>query len=326
MRKITIIFVLLICVALLFGTEKIMLYTSVPTAIMTAIADAFMEENPTIEVEVFRSGTGTIQTKIAAEVQSGNLQADVIWVAEFSYYETLKNQGLLAKIYPEEAEALPDNFKDSENYYYAGRLINMVIAFNTNELTLETAPQSWTDLTDSKWYDNFVMPNPEYSGAAVAAVGALALNYGWEFFEDLRENETVVVRGNSDVAQKVAAGEFPIGMTLDYIARGLREKGSPIDLIYPKDGTVAIPSPVAVMKTTDNMEAAMIFINYILSEKGQKALVELGSLVPVRNDVNPPPNTPPAGEILDQAMEIDWKEIQEITTEINTMFADIMLF
>ncbi|TYB82690.1 MAG: ABC transporter substrate-binding protein [Kosmotoga sp.] len=326
MRKIAIIFVLLICVALLFGTEKIMLYTSVPTEIMTAIADAFMEENPTIEVEIFRSGTGTIQTKIAAELQSGNLQADLIWVAEFSYYETLKDQGLLAKIFPEEAEALPDIFKDPENYYYAGRLINMIIAFNTNELTQETAPQSWTDLMDSKWYDNFVMPNPEYSGAAVAAVGALALKYGWEYFEDLRENEAVVVRGNSVVAQKIAAGEFPIGMTLDYIARGLREKGSPIDIIYPKDGTIAIPSPVAIMKSTDNMEAAMAFVNYILSEKGQKALVELGSLVPIRSDVNPPPNTPPAGEILDQAMEIDWKEIKEITPEINTNFADIMLF
>ncbi|HDP78066.1 MAG TPA: extracellular solute-binding protein [Mesotoga infera] len=326
MRKLAITFVLMICVAILFGVEKIMLYTSVPTEIMTAIAEAFMAENPTIEVEVFRSGTGTIQTKIAAEVEGGNLQADVIWVAEFSYYETLKKQGLLAQIFPEEASALPDNFKDPENYYYAGRLINMVIAYNTNELTPETAPQSWTDLTDSKWYDNFVIPNPEYSGAAVAAVGALSINYGWEYFEDLRENETVVVRGNSDVAQKVAAGEFPIGMTLDYIARGLRDNGSPIDIIYPKDGTVAIPSPVAVMTGTDNMEAAMTFINYILSEKGQKALVELGSLVPIRSDVNPPPNTPPAGEILDQAMKIDWKAIEELTTEINTKFADIMLF
>lgn len=326
MRKLAITFVLLICVAMLFGVEKIMLYTSVPTEIMTAIADAFMAENPTIEVEVFRSGTGTIQTKIAAEAEGGNLQADVIWVAEFSYYETLKKQGLLAQIFPEEADALPDNFKDPENYYYAGRLINMVIAYNTYELTPETAPQSWTDLTDSKWYDNFVIPNPEYSGAAVAAVGALSINYGWEYFEDLRKNETVVVRGNSDVAQKVAAGEFPIGMTLDYIARGLRENGSPIDIVYPKDGTIAIPSPVAVMKGTDNMEAAMVFINYILSEKGQKALVELGSLVPIRSDVNPPPNTPPAGEILDHAMKIDWKAIEELTTEINTKFADIMLF
>lgn len=326
MRKLAIVFMLLICGALIFGSGKIMLYTSVPTEIMTAIADAFMAENPTIEVEVFRSGTGTIQTKIAAEMQSGNIEADVIWVAEFSYYESLKKLGLLAKIDPEQAAFLPDNFKDPEGYYYAGRLINMVICYNTKDLTPETAPRTWKEMTDKTWYDDFVIPNPEYSGAAVAAVGALAKKYGWDYFRDLRKNEAVVVRGNSDVAQKVASGEFPVGMTLDYIARDLNVKGSPINIIYPEDGTIAIPSPVAIMKSTKNMEASMQFVNYILSINGQVAQVELGSLVPVRSDVNPPPNTPPAAEILSQAMDIDWKYIEEGLEEINTNFADIMLF
>ncbi len=231
MRKLVIVTILLVCTVLLFGAQKIMLYTSVPTEIMTAIADAFKAANPDIELEIFRSGTGTIQTKLAAEVQSGNIQADVLWVAEFSYYETLKKQGLLAQIDPEEASALPENFRDPEGYYYAGRLINMVIAYNTKALTAETAPKSWKELTDDKWYDNYVVPNPEYSGAAVAAVGALAKKYGWSYFEAMRSNEAVVVRGNSDVAQKVAAGEFPIGMTLDYITRDLNVKGSPIDIV-----------------------------------------------------------------------------------------------
>lgn len=317
---------LLICSVFLFGAQKIMLYTSVPTEIMTAIAEAFQQANPDVELEVFRSGTGTIQTKIAAEVETGNLQVDVIWVAEFSYYESLKKQGLLAQIYPEEASALPANFKDSEGYYYAGRLINMVIAYNTKTLTAADAPRSWKEMTDRKWYDNYVIPNPEYSGAAVAAVGALAKQYGWQYFEELRKNEAVVVRGNSDVAQKVAAGEFPVGMTLDYIARDLNMKGSPIDIVYPTDGTIAIPSPIAVIKTTQKLEAAMKFVNYILSAQGQRALVELGSLVPIRSDVNPPANTPPAGEILSQAMAIDWKYIEEGLAEINTKFADLMLF
>ena len=326
MRKLVIVTILLVCTVLLFGAQKIMLYTSVPTEIMTAIADAFKAANPDIELEIFRSGTGTIQTKLAAEVQSGNIQADVLWVAEFSYYETLKKQGLLAQIDPEEASALPENFRDPEGYYYAGRLINMVIAYNTKALTAETAPKSWKELTDDKWYDNYVVPNPEYSGAAVAAVGALAKKYGWSYFEAMRSNEAVVVRGNSDVAQKVAAGEFLIGMILDYIARDLNVKGSPIDIVYPIDGTIAIPSPIAVMKSTKNMEAAMRFVDYILSVEGQMALVELGSLVPIRPDVDPPANTPPAAEILGKSMDIDWKYIEEGLEEINTNFSDIMLF
>ncbi len=323
------VFFLLLCLALagLLGAKsKIMLYTSVPTEIMTAIEGAFKAANPDIELEIFRSGSGTIQTKITAEVQAGSIQADVLWVAEFSYYETLKKQGLLAKIDPEEAKSLPDNFKDADGYYYAGRLINMVIAYNTKTLKAEEAPQSWKEVTEKKWYDKFVIPNPEYSGAAVSAVGALAKKYGWEYFETLRKNETSVVRGNSDVAQKVASGEFPIGMTLDYIARDLNVKGSPIAIIYPSDGTIAIPSPVAIMEASKNKEAALRFVNYILSKEGQIACVELGSLVPVRSDVNPPANTPPASIIIEKAMEVDWKYIEEGLQEINTNFSDIMLF
>jgi iron(III) transport system substrate-binding protein len=327
MKRVMVLLLLcVVLVGLLGAKSKIMLYTSVPTEIMTAIQGAFSAANPDIELEVFRSGSGTIQTKITAEVQAGSIQADVLWVAEFSYYETLKKQGLLAKIDPEEAKALPDNFKDPDGYYYAGRLINMVIAYNTKALKAEQVPQSWKEITDKKWYDKFVVPNPEYSGAAVSAVGALAKKYGWDYFRTLRENETSVVRGNSDVAQKVASGEFPIGMTLDYIARDLNVKGSPIDIIYPSDGTIAIPSPIAIMEASKNKEAGLRFINYILSIEGQIACVELGSLVPVRSDVNPPANTPPASSIIEKAMDVDWKYIEEGLQEINTNFSDIMLF
>lgn len=327
MRKFAFILLFVFVVStVLIAKSTIMLYTSVPTEIMTAIEGAFTAANPDIELQVFRSGTGTIQTKLTAEAQAGSIQADVLWVAEFSYYETLKKQGLLAKIEPEQAKALPSNFKDADGYYYAGRLINMVIAYNTKLLTKETAPQSWKEASDKKWFDLFVIPNPEYSGAAVASVGALAKKYGWEYFRTLRGNNTSVVRGNSDVAQKVASGEFPIGMTLDYIARDLNVKGSPIDIIYPSDGTIAIPSPIAIMKNSKNMEAALRFVNYILSKEGQIACVELGSLVPVRSDVNPPANTPPAAQIIEKAMDVDWKYIEEGVQEINTNFSDIMLF
>ncbi|HQN28686.1 MAG TPA: extracellular solute-binding protein, partial [Mesotoga sp.] len=282
------------------------------------------EKSSGIKVNFVRMSGGETLGRIRAEKQSP--KASVWYGGPADSFIAAKKEGLLEPYKSKNAEGIAANFKDPEGYYYAGRLINMVIAYNTKALTPETAPKSWKELTDEKWYDNYVVPNPEYSGAAVAAVGALAKKYGWKYFEDLRENEAVVVRGNSDVAQKVAAGEFPIGMTLDYIARDLNVKGSPIDIIYPTDGTIAIPSPIAILKSSQKMEAAMKFVNYILSIDGQKAQVELGSLVPVRSDVNPPANTPPAGEILGQAMEIDWKYIEEGLAEINTNFSDIMLF
>lgn len=75
--------------------EKIMLYTSVPTDIISAIEEAFEKENPDIDLEFVRAGTGKIKTRIATECEAGHIVADLIWVAEFSYYEDLKE--LIAK-------------------------------------------------------------------------------------------------------------------------------------------------------------------------------------------------------------------------------------
>ncbi len=324
-RAVVFLALTVLALAPLAAQSKVMIYTSVPTEDMTAIKQAFEKANPDLKLEVFRSGTGDIQTKIAAEAKQNNVQADVLWVAEPSYYETLKKQGLLASVKPKEAAKLPAIFKDKDGTYFAGRLINMIICYNTKALKAAEAPKSWRELTDAKWNDKVVVPNPAYSGSAMAAVGAIAKKYGWKYFEDLRANKCSVVRGNTDVAQKVASGEFPVGMTLDYMIRGMKKEGSDIELIYPEDGTIAIPSPIAVMKASKNPQGALRFVDYILSMEGQQALVRLGSLVPVRPDVDPPAGTPSADGIFKKAMELDWGYLEQEMPTIKTKFDEIMM-
>lgn len=311
-----------------FGADKnsIMIYTSVPTEIMTDIQKAFEAANPDLKLEVFRSGTSKIAAKLAAEKESNNIQADVLWLAEFSYYETLKKQGILAKFTPAGAENLADSLKDKDGYYYAGRMMNMVISYNTKLVSPKEAPSTWKELTGKKWYKSVVLPSPLYSGSSVCFVGALSQKYGWDYFTKLRANEAIVVQANGDVTQKVASGEFKIGLVLDYMILDLKAKGSPIDIIYPKDGMVAAPSPIGIVKTTKKMEASQKFVEYILSQKGQESLVKMGLFIPVRPDVAPPAGAPTAKEAAKRSMQVDWKYIEEKQEEINSKFGDIMLF
>jgi len=306
--------------------DSIMIYTSVPTEIMTDIQKAFETANPDVKLEIFRSGTSKIAAKLAAEKEANNIQADVLWLAEFSYYEALKKQGILAKFKPAGAEKLAASLKDKDGYYYAGRLINMVIGYNTKSVTPQEAPATWKELTAKKWYKSVVLPSPLYSGSSVCFVGALAKKYGWNYFTNLRGNEAVVVEANGDVVQRVASGEFKVGLTLDYMIIDLKAKGSPIEIVYPKDGIVAVPSPIGIVKTTKKMEASQKFVEYILSQKGQEAMVKLGSFIPIRPDVAPPAGAPTAQEVSKHAMKVDWKYIEEKTEEINNKFSDIMLF
>jgi len=275
--------------------ETLMVYTSCPIEIMTEIERVFEAAHPDIDVQVYRSGTGTITAKIAAEREAGKILADIVWVADYAYFESLKGLDLLYPYESPEAENLPSIFVDPDRCYYGARIFSMVIAYNT--LLVDDPPRRWTDLLDKRWRGQVVTGNPQYSGSNVVATTALCLEYGLSYLKGLRGNEIAVVRGNSQAAAEIAAGAYMVGFTLDNIARGMKAQGSPIDLVYPEDGAVFLPSPIAIIKTSEHIGAAKTFVDFVLSPAGQEALVEYGSYIPARPDVAPPPDTPTVDQI-----------------------------
>ena len=319
------VFVLTICLVSTGWSQNqtLTLYTSVPTEIITKVANAFEAEYPDIKVDVFRSGTGTITAKIAAEEEAGDVKADVIWVADFAYYETLKERDLLMRYRSPAAGAVPDNLKDPEGYYYGARMITMVIAYNTN--FVDDPPMTWRDLLDDQWDGLIGMANPLYSGAALDTVGSITMNYGLDFYRKLRANGASVVRGNSGTARSISSGEFPVGVTLDYIVRNQKAEGSPIETVYPEDGAVAIPSPIGIISNTDVPDAAKTFLDFAVSRDGQETLRELGSFIPVIPGMTPPEGAPSLEELAENTLPIDWSFIRTNTEWLKDQFTTIML-
>ncbi len=116
-------------------TGTITLYTSVPTAIIEELKQEFEAENPGMYLRIYRKGTSAVVKKINEEIAAGEIQADVIWVANFTVGEELKEKGDLLHYTPPEAAEIPDILKDADGYYCAGRLLIMVVAYNTDTVT-----------------------------------------------------------------------------------------------------------------------------------------------------------------------------------------------
>ncbi|MNZ89252.1 Iron-utilization periplasmic protein precursor [compost metagenome] len=133
------------------------------------------------------------------------------------------------------------------------------------------------------------MPSPLYSGAAAYNVGVFSRTdgFGWDFLKGLKDNNMTVIKGNGAVLKAVASGEKAYGMVVDYLVAREQAKGSPIDLIYPEEGVPIITEPIAILKETDNQAAAKAFVDFVLSEEGQKLSVEIG-YTPIREGVAPP--------------------------------------
>lgn len=291
----------------------ITLYTSVPQGIADRIQADFMERYPEIELEIYRAGTGSVIAKIATEMEAGEILADLIWVAEPSTYENFKDQGILLQFTPAEADRLAPGMADPEGYYYAGRLINMIIGYNTN--LVSSPPRSWSDLLSSRYAGPKAMASPVTSGAALAAAYAIADVEGADYFQRFRANGGVQASSNGAVRDALATGEYATGIVLDYMMRTRVRDGAPVDYVWPEDGAVFIPSPIGIINTSDNIETARVFVDFVLSAEGQRTMVELGDFIPIRADVQPPAGAPSLDEI--NAIDIDWKDVNRRSQAIN---------
>jgi len=310
-------------------TGKIDFYTSIPKPIAVELVEMFNKKYPNIKVNLIRQGTTKILAKLYAEIEADKIICDVIWVADPSGIIDLKNKGLLMKYTPSVADKIP--FRDPDGYWWAGRIIIPVIAYNTE--LVKTLPKRWTDLIDPNYRKNLpdpwktgegwcAIPNPLYSGSAVANVYALSKKYGWDFFKKLRANGVIVLKSNTVVLNNIVNKECPIGVTLDYMVRKAAGEGVSVKYLFPEEGIVIIPSPIAIMKDTPYPEAAKIFVEYMLSEEVQKKLAELG-VIPGRSDIAPPEGVPSLDKV--PKLNIDWDELARELETVRSTFEEIML-
>ncbi|CUH95063.1 hypothetical protein P22_1132 [Propionispora sp. 2/2-37] len=265
---------------------KLVLYTSQPDSDIATLIKAYNQKNPEVKVEVFRSGTEEVISKVQAEKQAGGTKADVLLVADAVTFEGLKSQGILTAYKSPEAEKIPAQFVDPDQMYTGTKVIATVIAVH-NSVT--SRPDSWKDLLNPAIKGQTVMPSPFYSGTAAYNLGVLTRlgDFGWDYYKALKANAITVVKGNGGVANMVSSGEKKYGMIVDANAAQAKAKGAPIDLIYPKEGVTVITEPVGMLKNAQNPEAAKSFIDFILSEEGQRVTREIG-YTPIRTGMPAP--------------------------------------
>ena len=284
--------------------SRVLLYTSVPQELATQFSDAFMKKRPDIRVEIYRAGSTEVGAKIAAEREVGGIRADLLWLADAPVYYDLRKRGELYSYISPEAKAIPADLKDPKGLFTAGRLINMIIAVNTQVIPLKDAPKSWKDFPEAG--SKAVMGNPLYSGSNFVTVAAFVQKDGnWSWFERARAKGVAIVRGNSEAATALAGKEFGVAMTLDYIVAGLIKKGAPLATVWPSDGAISVPSPIAIIKGTKNPNGSKAFVDYVLSKEGQEFLVKQ-EVIPVRGDVNPPAGQPSAKQIKFMPIPYEW--------------------
>ncbi|HSB71163.1 MAG TPA: ABC transporter substrate-binding protein [Candidatus Methylomirabilis sp.] len=267
------------------------LYTSESLDKVNEMKLDFEKRNPGITLNIYRSGTQVVISKLQAEFQAGGVLADMIWMADIDYFEDLAKKDLLVVYNPAEGEKVAARFKYEGGRYHEVRLIFNTVALNT--LRVKTRPTSWRDLIDPKVKGKVGMASPFYSGAAFSTLGTQInmAGFGWEYYRKLKDNGVVIEQSNGTVAKKLATGEFHLVSVVDFMVREAKASGSPVDHIWPTEGAILVPTPFGILKGAKNPEGARAFLRYLYSPEGQRLFVQQG-YVPVLPGIDGPKDMP----------------------------------
>ena len=290
------------------GGNKLLIYTSMKESLVGGIVDGFKQKYPDIDVDYQSAGAGKIMAKLAAERQSGHIMADIIWTSEVPDFYQMKNDGLLEKYQPNVFDELLNPFDDYDGSFTAARLGTLGIVINTSKV--DNPPTKWEDIATEPLYKNaFGIADPALSGTAYMSVALLEKQFGWSYLERLQANGAVKSRGSGRVIDDTASGTLTACLGVDYITASKIDKGAPLKMIYPKE-LLMVPSPIAIFKDADHLDAAKKFVDYVMTREAQQKVADAGT-VPVRRDVNMPEkyNLPDPELALNTGIKVKYTEI-----------------
>lgn len=305
-------------------STELTVYSSHDVAFIEKIFQMFEEETG-IHVNYVSDGTGTLLNRIDAEQE--NPQCDIMWGGATDSMGAYK---YLFQEYhsPEEAYLTDTNVFDG--YYVGFSSLPLVIMYN-KAMVGDDVPTSWNDLTDGKWLGKVAYCNPSNSGSAFTTVCTEILAMGgpegggWDYMErQIKNLDNKILGGSGEVTKMIYDGEMAMGVTLECnVFYYVDENGELTDvgLVYPEEGTSAVPDTVAIVKDCQHLDAAQKFIDFAIGKEVQELVVSDMNRRPVRVDVEPPAGLTPVDQIKFIPYDEMWASVNasEIKDTVNDM-------
>jgi iron(III) transport system substrate-binding protein len=275
------------------GEGQVIFYSTMGIDTVKPVTDAFEKKFPFLKVETLRLNSERVFNRVMVEHQTGKVHADVV---NLSVMPLLKTKRVLASYRSPEASAFPAKFRDGDDTW-TGLVGNYyVIGYNTNLVPAANVPKDWFDLIQPWWKGRMGFDPADYDwfGAMLEYLGP---EKGRRLMQGLAKQQLQWRRGHSLLAQLVGAGEFPGALAYAHRTQVTKEKGSPIEWVKTSKPIVVSQNAVAVLEKAPRPNAARLFVDFLMSEAGQKLLYD-GGQIPLRSRAIPA-SSPLAAEQLD---------------------------
>jgi iron(III) transport system substrate-binding protein len=245
---------------------QVVVYTSTPESQEDRMIAAFNKSYPDIKVTVVR-GAGELPERIAAEEKSGAKGADVFTFSDPSWFDN--NSDSVVPLDGPNSGTWPAKYWEVDHKAALTSLapFGMIL---WNKDIFPNGFKTWQDLLDPSVKGKL----GTRSDATAAYVGFLQFTekeLGDDYLKSLGGQDPKFYPSAVPMAQAVASGEIGVtNLSVPAIVKDLQDKGAPVEAVVPKPG-YAIAFASGALKNASHPNAARVYLDFVLSEKGQAA-------------------------------------------------------
>lgn len=279
--------------------DELVIQTPVSPFIVDSVFKEFVrfakdKWNINVKPSALHAGTPISYERIVG--WKGQPAADIFWGGESALFNKLAVQNLLVKLeIPAELwDSIPPSIgapkkimlKDPARYWVGTALEIYGLVYHPRTLKRlgVPPPADWEDLLNPKLKGQIVQCTPARSSSSHATYEIILQSKGeaegWKWLKRLADNTGTFTKGSRDVPAIVARGEYAVGFGVpSYFAFEEKLAGFDIKFVAPKAAYLT-PEPMAILSGAKHPRAARAFIEFLLSERGQRVFMERG-LFPV---------------------------------------------
>jgi iron(III) transport system substrate-binding protein len=268
--------------------QSLVIYTPNEQNMLDALIPAF-EEQTGVKVDLVTAGTGELYQRIKSE--AANPQGDVLFGGGAA--QAVANKDMFEPYVAANDAAmttLGENIGGFATPYQADGSNLLVNKDKIGGLQIK----SYADLLNPALKGKIAFGDPTNSSSAFAQLTnilkAVGGDYesakGWDFVKALVANLGGKTIGSSaQVAEDLANGEFIVALTYEPLSLNHVKAGEPVEIRYPTEGAVFLPSTVEIIKGAKHAAPAKAFADFITSEAAQQIIADKTSGRPLRDGI-----------------------------------------
>lgn len=266
---------------------KVMFYTAlIVDQVVRPLKAAFEKEYPFVEVDFFRGNSERIAQKTLAEYQAGRREVDVL--SGGTANSMVESAGFMQPFYSPHLAEYPVELKDDKGFWGSTNVYFMTLGYNTKEVKPHEVPKTYEDLLQPRWKGKMMWSTSRGSGAS-QFIGNILLTKGEEkgkaYLQKLKaQNIAKSTASARQILDMVIAGEFPIAIQMfNHHAYISKQAGAPVEW-QPLEPVTATINTMGILKQAPHPHAAMLFIDFLLSKKGQ-TVVQQSNYLPAHPEI-----------------------------------------